>query len=471
MRLVVAAIALVLSACAAQAEPARVVIPQGVLTGSLEGSVASFKGVPYAAPPVGPLRWKKPLPAGAWRGNRDATQFGASCMQRQTPRNVPPGSPALALSEDCLTLNIWAPKGARRAPVMVWLHGGGNVDGGSADRFYDGSSFARDGVVLVSLNYRLGVFGFLAHPGFEGANFGLWDQVAALRWVKANIARFGGDPANVTLFGESAGGQDVLALMTAAPARGLFAKAIAESAGGGWGPEASLAAARASGEKLLAGLIPAGGTIRDIPAEKLAQVSDWDFSPVVDSALLDRPVIAAFAEGRAAQIPLIIGTNQQEGAGLGEDGDPARVWPDRLTAADLAALRTAYGPAAAGDQAFAQILLRDGYFAGPARWIAARTGGWLYRFDYVYSPLRGRRGGARHGSEIPFVFDRWTRMDEDDRRVTQALHGAWVDFAKTGRAGWRPFNDGGQWMVFDASPGARPVPDQAALDILERKLK
>jgi para-nitrobenzyl esterase len=469
--ILILAAALTLAGGCAQAEPARLVIAQGRLAGIVEAGVESFKGIAYAAPPVGPLRWRLPQPAKPWRGERDASRFGASCMQPAPPRNLAPDSPAAKVSEDCLTLNVWAPVGTKRAPVMVWLHGGGNVDGSSADRFYDGASFARDGVVLVSLNYRLGAFGFLAHPGFDGTNFGLWDQVAALRWVKANIARFGGDPANVTLFGESAGGEDLLALMTAAPAKGLFARAIAESAGGGWGPEPTLADARASGARLVAGLIPAGGTIRDIPAEKLVGLGQQDFGPTVDGVLLNRPVIAAFAAGQAMKIPLIIGTNEQEGNLLADEGDPAQVWPDRLNAADLAALRAAYGPAVANDQAFAQMLFRDGYFAGPARWIAARTGGWLYRFDYIYSPLRTRRSGAQHGSEIPFVFDRWTRTDEDDRRVTAALHGAWVAFAKTGQASWQPFNSGGQWMVFDANSSARPAAGQAALDILERKLK
>ncbi len=469
--MLILAAGLTLAVGSAQAEPVRVAIAQGRLAGTLDSGVASFKGIPYAAPPVGALRWKTPRPARRWSGERDASRFGASCMQAVPIRNVAADSPAATPSEDCLTLNVWAPAGAKRVPVMVWLHGGGNVDGASADRYYDGSSFARDGVVLVSLNYRLGAFGFLAHPGFEGSNFGLWDQVAALRWIKANVARFGGDPANVTLFGESAGGQDLLALMTAPPARGLFARAIAESAGGGWGPEAPVAVARASGETLLASLIPPGGTIRDIPADKLVALTDWEYSPVVDGALLKQPVLAAFASGQAAKIPLIIGTNQQEGNLLADEGDPAKVWPERLKADDLTALRAAYGPSAAADQAFAQMLFRDGYFAGPARWIAQRTGGWLYRFDYIYSPLRSRRSGAQHGSEIPFVFDRWTRGDDDDRRVSAALHGAWVTFAKTGKAPWTPFNASGQWMVFDANPSARPASDQAALDRLEKRLK
>lgn len=465
------AAALSLAAGCAHAAAVKVGLAQGALAGVSDGRIESFKGIPYAAPPIGPLRWKLPQPPARWTGERDASQFGASCLQPAPPRNVAPESPAAKLSEDCLTLNVWAPAGAKKAPVMVWLHGGGNVNGASADRFMGGSSFARDGVVLVSLNYRLGALGFLAHPGFEGANFGLWDQVAALRWVKSHIAKFGGDPANITLFGESAGGEDVIALMTAEPARGLFQKAIVESGGGGWGGEPDLMQARAAGSKLLDGLVPAGGTIRDIPAEKLAALESWDIGVAVDGTLLKAQPMAAFAAGQAARLPLIIGTNQQEGILDADESDPAKVWPDRLKADDLAALRADYGPAAASEQAFAQMLFRDGYFAGPARWIAQQSGGWLYRFDYIYSYLRSRRTGAQHGSEIPFVFDRWRAQTAEDQGVTAAMHGAWVQFAKTGKPGWRPFNDGGDWMVFDASPSARPVADQAALDLLERRLK
>lgn len=465
------AAAVVLAAGVVHAEPVKIALPQGVLAGVGDGKVESFKGIPYAAPPVGPLRWKPPQAPARWSGERDASQFGASCLQAAPLRNVPPESPGAKFSEDCLTLNVWAPVGAKKAPVMVWLHGGGNTNGSSADRFMDGSSFARDGVILVSLNYRLGALGFLAHPGFEGGNFGLWDQVAALRWVKANIARFGGDPANVTLFGESAGGEDVIALMTAGPAKGLFQKAIVESGGGGWGGEPDLAQARAAGSKLLDGLVPAGGTIRDIPAEKLAALESWDIGVAVDGQLLKAQPMAAFAAGKAARLPLIIGTNQQEGRLSDDYGDPAKVWPDRLKPDDLTALRADYGPSAANDRDFAQMLFRDGYFSGPARWIAQQSGGWLYRFDYIYSYLRNRRTGAQHGSEIPFVFDRWTYGTTEDRAVVSAMHGAWVQFAKTGQPGWRPFNDGGEWMVFDAAPGARPAADQAALDLLQARLK
>ncbi|HEY0782893.1 MAG TPA: carboxylesterase family protein, partial [Thermoanaerobaculia bacterium] len=219
----------------------RITIDTGVLAGSAADGIQTFKGIPYAKPPVGPLRWRPPQPPAAWKEARDATAFGAAC---------PLGGAALEgdglqTSEDCLTLNVWAPAHADRsspgAPVMVWLHGGANSNGAGAKRYYDGTAFARDGIVLVSLNYRLGPLGFFAHPALTKeagpseplGSYGLMDQVAALGWVKRNARAFGGDPARVTVFGESAGGEDVLALLAVPSATGLFQQAIVES-GPGW---------------------------------------------------------------------------------------------------------------------------------------------------------------------------------------------------------------------------------------------
>jgi para-nitrobenzyl esterase len=537
------------------ADSARVRVHSGVLAGSVQGEVRSFKGIPYAAPPIGPLRWKRPQPAESWSGERDATDFGPSCMQAAVPRNVPAESRAAKLSEDCLTLNVWAPTSARNAPVMVWLHGGGNVDGSSADRYYDGTAFARDGIVLVSLNYRLGVLGFAAFDG--ESNFGLWDQVAALRWVRENIAAFGGDPRNVTLFGESAGGEDAIALMTAAPAHGLFQKVIAESPGGGWGPPPSLSdaedpraklanlakmqrsemvgaqsaetsraqrsetsgaqsaetsraqrsettgaqsaetlSAKASStqpsETSAAQSTEASRTQpsetstdpRSVPAETLiqAQTQHGDWGPVIDGYLLTEPPLHAIAAGHAARIPLIIGTNGEEGSVLGREPHANSVFP-QLSANDLAQLKTLYGTQASDDATLARLIFRDGYFAGPSRWIAAQFARhsepvYAYRFNYVATILRGRRDGAYHGSEIPFVFERSIGRiapPEEDRRVARALHDCWVAFARTSKPtcaeapGWTRF-DGTHWMVFDAQPSMRSIQDSAALDLLQGRL-
>jgi para-nitrobenzyl esterase len=216
-----------------QAAPAAptVSVAQGTLVGAEEGAVASFKGIPYAAPPVGDLRWRAPQPVAGWTGPRDATQYGHDCAQAPFPPDAAPIRTQPA--EDCLYLNVWKPAGAAanaRLPVMVWIHGGGFVNGGTSPAVYSGAAFARDGVVLVSLNYRLGRFGFFAHPALKaeglGGNFGFLDQIAALKWVQANVAAFGGDPANVTVFGESAGGMSMHMLLQSPLARGLFARAI-----------------------------------------------------------------------------------------------------------------------------------------------------------------------------------------------------------------------------------------------------
>jgi para-nitrobenzyl esterase len=407
-------------------------------------------------------------------------------MQAAPPRNVPLGSRASQLSEDCLTLNIWAPASGTNEPVMVWLHGGGNVAGSSADKYFDGTAFARDGIVLVSLNYRLGVLGFAAFDG--EANFGLWDQVAALHWVQENIAAFGGNPQNVTVFGESAGGEDVIALLTAAPARALFQKAIAESAGGGWGPPPSLSSAEdtraflakhVNGQPAQPSSDPRALTAEAV-LEREAEHGDW--GPVIDGHLLTEPPLRAIEAGHAARIPLIIGTNNEEGSLLGLEPRPDSVF-SQLTSDDLAKLKTFYGTEASTEPMLARLIFRDGYFAGPARWIAAQLARhsdsvYAYRFDYVATLLRARREGAFHGSEIPFVFERSVGPlppAEEDRRVARALHDCWGAFARTSKPtceeapGWTTF-DGAHWMVIDSHPAMRPIQDSAALDLLRARL-
>ncbi len=445
------AVAILVTLRLARAGAIRIRVHEGVVVGTTANGVASFKGIPYAAAPVGALRWALPQPPVAWQAERPATAFGASCMQSEPPRNVPPDGPAAKLSEDCLYLNVWAPEKAKQAPVMVWIHGGGNVSGSSADRYTDGAAFARDGVVLVSMNYRLGEFGFRGKDGH--ANFGLWDQIAALHWVRDNAAAFGGDPDNVTVFGESSGAGDILALMTAPPARGLFQRAIAESPGGGWSAPAALADAE----------------------------PETHWGPVVDGQLLMQTRMSAFAQQHVAVLPLIIGTNDQEGSLLGPDAKAEGMFT-QLNAADLEQLKALYGAQSGDDNALARLLLRDGYFAGPARAVAtaaARAGApvYLYRFAYVMNVLRGRRAGAHHGSEIPFVFENWPTsfLSDADQRVGRALHDCWIAFARSGRPdcadapGWQPLEQG-RWMVIDAHPGLRAIEDAAALDLLQSRL-
>ena len=487
-----------LAACSAsaQSQPVQVRVDSGALTGASDGQIERFQGVPYAQPPVGALRWRPPQSLPPWTDARPAQAFGASCMQPAPMRGAPTGSPAAQMSEDCLTLNVWAPaaSGSPR-PVMVWLHGGGNDRGTSAGAYYDGSAFARDGVVLVSLNYRLGGLGFFAHPaltkeagpGEPTADYGLMDQIAALQWVRRNIAAFGGDPGNVTLFGESAGGEDVLLLMSAPSARGLFAKAIVES-GGEWNVIPDLAKAEREGVAVAAkaglpGDAVTAAQLRALPASAFTGMGeDEDSGPSVDGRLLPESALAAFRNGHAAPVPLIIGTNGNEGSLLGDAPvDPARLF--QLTPEELKTLRGAYGQAAADDAAFSRLIWRDGFFAGPSRWAAAHQSAhapvWLYRFSYILSPLRSRRTGADHGSEIPFVFDssRSPFLSDDDRKMINTMHGCWVAFARTGKpdcpgAGPWPAYDpkSEQLMAFGDQVGPAPVPDRQALDLLNAKL-
>ena len=448
----------VLVAClqgpAALAQPAPVTVESGVLAGVVAGdAVVAFKGVPYARPPVGPLRWRPPQPALSWSGVRDAAAFGPVCPQpagEAAADNQPPPQ-----SEDCLTLNVWAPAHPDRpAPVMVWLHGGGNRTGSSSGRYFDGTAFARDGVVLVSLNYRLGALGFFAHPALTGeagaadplANYGLMDQIAALQWVRRNIRAFGGDPDNVTLFGESAGAVDTLALMTAPAVKGLFRKAIVESGGLFEDPQ-DLAEAEAQGAGIATALgLPGARTtaaqLRALSADALAGQEIAGDGPIIDGRLLGEDIAAAFGRGHAAQVTLMIGSNSNEGSLM--DGNPDRraqaLAP--FTAAELATARRLH-PETADDDALAHALFRDQHFAVPARWIADQASAtapvYLYRFSYVRVRQRGRMAGANHASEIPYVFDTWSQspgggafVTDSERAEASLLHACWVSFARTG---------------------------------------
>ncbi|MDB5479182.1 MAG: carboxylesterase [Caulobacteraceae bacterium] len=488
-------------ASSALAEPVRVTIDSGVLVGQAKGEVAVFKGVPYAAAPVGKLRWSPPQQPASWSRPRPADAFGPICPQPLKPNGAPNEGGAVGpSSEDCLFLNLWAPRpgvssaanprargGTDKAPVMVWVHGGGDTTGAGSLGAYDGTAFARDGVILVTLNYRLGPLGFFAHPAITKAakpdeplhNYGLMDQIAALEWVKRNIAAFGGDPANVTLFGESAGGEDTLALMTAPSAAGLFARAIVES-GGGWGPPVTLAKREAEGQALaIKAGAPAHATLeqlRALPADAFAALPVHDAGAAVDGRLLKESVSQAFAVGHNTHVPLIIGSNTYEASLL----ETLRIPPAAILAIAPAPLKAAYADPP-DDVGKARAMFTDAFMGAPARWIAAAeaetydpdTGAnekpaFLYNFAYVAQALRARVPGAGHASEIPFVFASWETMgpegqglkpSADDLRVTAVVHGCWVAFAKSGlpvcpgAPAWPPYTGSyDTLMQFDLNP-------------------
>lgn len=474
-------------ASAAQAQSVTVKVESGVLAGTQSDRAAIFKNVPYAAPPTGALRWAAPKKPLAWKGERDASKNGVSCPQQMNTDGSPnSGSANGPVSEDCLQLNVFAPKEAHKAPVMVWIHGGSHRTG--AGWIYDGQNFARDGVVLVSINYRLGPLGYFAHPSLTKAagkapvgNYGLMDQIAALEWVQRNIAAFGGDPKNVTVFGESAGGMSTLAILATPKAKGLFQKAAVQS-GGGWFAPSTLAGKEADGLAVAAKLGLENATaadLRAVPAERLiAQTLTGDYGPFVDGRLLKETPSQAFAAGRESDVPLIIGANS------GEDSLIGRSLPNAsaLAAAIPAPVKAPYATEAAkSDEALVRAAFGDRYMVGPARWIAAEAAAgqpaWLYHFSYVGSRFRPMGvTSAAHAAEIQYVFEYWGRrtpesmVAADDKAMAKLMHGCWVAFAKTGAPrcdiDWPAYDRTKDQLVeFGAQSGVRDGFRKGQLDV------
>jgi para-nitrobenzyl esterase len=441
----------------------QVRISQGELKAAVDGDVAIFRAIPYAAPPVGDLRWRAPQPPSTWTGVRDATMAGPACMQ--------PNTPPAQVSEDCLTLNVWTPRkrAAQPLPVMVWIHGGG-FDFGSGAR-YNGAAFVRDGVVLVTINYRLGRLGFFAHPalaekGPDGdlANFGLMDQIAALKWVRANIGAFGGDPRNVTVFGESAGAMSINYLLTSPMARGLFDKAISES-GFARSVGTSLGSARLAASEFAKSLgvkaesQAAAVALRALPAEELVKeppdiVGAGRIGPIIDGVVARESVVDAFRKGDQAGVPAIFGGNSFEASLIpavlkNPDEVLSRLGPKRDAAV---ALFGGGDPARAAANIVTLSLVIE-----PDRFQAqedAKRGipAWTYYFSYLPKNARDLVPGAGHGWEIAYAFDRLTKVDihvppaqqyaeialipaatAEDEAIASAMHAYWVAFAKTGR--------------------------------------
>jgi para-nitrobenzyl esterase len=408
-------------AAAAADTPVTVAVDAGQLRGSVVDGVASWKGIPFAAPPIGPLRWRAPQPAAPWTGVRDATAYGHDCMQTPFPSDAAPlGTPP---AEDCLYANVWRPaRVGAKLPVIVWIYGGGFVNGGASPPTYSGANLAREGVVFVSFNYRVGRFGTFAHPALTAAhedgamlgNYGFMDQIAALKWVQRNVAKFGGDPANITLMGESAGGMSVNTMLTAPMAKGLFNRAVVMSGGNGQ----SLAAGNLqSVEKIGADFGQAKGVAADDPqalaklrALSADQVTDGlnmmklftpgtrDFASPFADGTVAVDAAKAFASGAFAHVPVMIGA----------------------TSADIGG--------------------KTGYMVGGARQIAATLSAqgvpvWEYRFSYVASSIG--KPGAGHATDIPFFFNTQAIKYEGattprDNAMGQTISSYILNFAKTG---------------------------------------
>ena len=475
-------------------------LENGAVRGVVSGDVVAFKGLPYAAPPVGEGRWRPPAPAPDWDGVRDASDYGALCIQ--PPANGDPGVGPLPMSEDCLTLNVWAPvERDGPLPVMVWIHGGGYNNGSGTAALYDGSALARRGVVVVTINYRLGRLGFFDHPALAAdrpadepaGNYGVMDQIAALSWVRDNIAALGGDPGNVTIFGESAGGVAVTQLMVAPAARGLFHKAIVQS---GLGRQRSAELAldrpgRPSAQSLGVAFarsadLPADADatqLRAIPAEAFLSPMPAFYSDnlIVDGIILTEDVVEAFAAGRQAPVPLILGTNSAEFWWIrpADAGAYGRT-DDALTEAEHDALLAAYG----GPDGYDAHVVSDLIFNEPARQLArlhAAAGHptFLYRFDVVPESNPEPSGGATHASERPYVFQTLSTvgrpLGQRDHDASDAMAGYWTRFAGSGDPNdprtpdWPDYRVAPDQLIefTNDGPVARPVPHADRLDLIE----
>lgn len=469
----------------AQSAP-QVKTDNGPVEGKSVGTINAFLGIPYAAPPIGDLRWKAPSPPAKWTGVRKATGFGARCMQGNVFGDMVFRDPSP--SEDCLTLNVWAPAGAKDLPVMVWIYGGGFVAGATSEQRQDGEKLAQQGVVVVSMNYRLGIFGFLAlselaaESGHKASgNYGLLDQVAALQWVQHNIAGFGGGPNNVTIFGESAGSFSVSSLMASPLAKGLFQKAIGES-GAAFNsqglPYISKRVRQREDLKFLKDFlhVKSLAELRALPAEKVQEAeakkeerSDpRGFTPDIDGYLLPEPVSALFSKGKQNDVPLLAGWNRDEGIfELGGHDKPtaanAKAAAEKEFGAHAAEFLKLY-PAKSDPEALrsAEDLAGDRFIAYSTwRWMDAQkaTGKqvvYRYRFDLsLPSPEKQPDGlGAYHSAEIEYVFGQldskalpWRTQD---RHLSEQMQKYWANFARSGD----PNGPGlPKWPVYDSHTG------------------
>jgi para-nitrobenzyl esterase len=478
----------------------------GDVRGTAANGIAAFKGIPFAAPPVGQLRWQKPQPVVAWKGVRDAKAYAPACVQDPQMLafiGAPPG-----VSEDCLYLNVWTPaKSARdRLPVMVWVYGGGFAAGSTGSAVYEGTRLAEKGVIVVSVAYRVGPYGFLAHPeltresGKGSGNYGLQDMIAGLKWVQDNIAAFGGDRRNVTVFGESAGGIAVSMLGVSPYAKGLFAKAISESGGSfappraeaGAGGVPTLAAAEAHGQKFFEQLGAANlAAARALTTEQIGKALPpglgGGFWPVADGDVIPGDQYVLYGEGRFNDTPVLIGTNSDEGALFSRPGVTAATFEQQIRAqyGERAPTILAAYPHATDDEAqtSSRNIFRDSTFAW-STWAWARLqtskgkgAAYIYYFDHrtPQSP-----NGANHASELSYVFRTLGSQRgageprPEDTAMSELMSSYWVNFAKSGNpngAGlpqWPKFSEKDQLaMVFDTRPGARPLPNMKELQAFD----
>ena len=481
------------------ADPAqgpRIDAPAGPVIGVQRDGVLSFKGIPYAQPPLGVLRWTPPRPVEPWIEPLAATEFGPACIQRTRPSTSIYYSDVSPVSEDCLSLNIWTPDDAENAPVFVWIHGGALSAGSSREALYDGAAMARQGIVVVSINYRLGVLGWMAHPDLSeesdhgvSGNYGLLDQIAALHWVQDNIAAFGGNPDRVTIGGESAGGLSVMYLLASPLAEGLFDQAIAQSAYMISTPELSEAnhgefAAEAIGRYVSTqlGHMSIDG-LREMDAAELTEravAERYLPSGTVDGFVLERQLVETFEDGEQAPVPVLAGFNEGEIRSLRMLAAPVPERPStyapqirdryRDLADDVLAL---YPGEDLQDTLF--DLVRDAMYGWTGEKLvrsqeALGQPGYLYLFDHGYPAADEADLHAFHAAELPYVFhaaDRtppyWPPLPETEEETAfvDAVHAYWVSFIKSGApqapgwSDWPRYGDAQAYMHFAETPQAQ----------------
>jgi len=500
---------------------AMVSISEGEIHGITESGIDVFKGIPYAKPPVGDLRWRAPQPMDKWSGVLDATQYGHDCMQEPFPSDAAPLGTEPA--ENCLVLNVWKPhkKVTEKLPVMVWIYGGGFVNGGSSPDIYNGESFAKNNIITVSFNYRVGRFGFFAHPALSAenkdgvlGNYGFMDQIAALKWVNNNIRQFGGDPENITVVGESAGGFSIHNLLTSSMSEGLFNKAIIQSGGGRTAissrhlstiNKAGQASAESVGVNFAVrkGIQGTGSDalekLRRLSATdvvsglNMATMSDPTYAgPMVDGKLVKKQLQEYYSAGEKLNVPLLLGTTDHEiGFAPTVSNFDEALKPIRGTSTAIA-LATYKQTGLNKPQTIAQAISSDFLMVEPARFVmreAVKQGQTVYgyRFAYVADSLKKQWAGAYHATDIPYAFNTVDakykdELTENDREMATLIHQYWVNFIRYGNPNgstlpqWTPYRIEKDNIMLFSNKGRRGVkmisdPWAKRLDIVESSRK
>jgi para-nitrobenzyl esterase len=525
MRAILTGLAIIIGITVHAQQAPTVNTASGTLRGVTDGDVSIFRGIPYAAPPVGEFRWRPPQPLTPWEGVRDASEFGPNCAQAGW--GAAPGTISEGSSEDCLYLNLWTPADVRpgdKLPVMVWIHGGAFVGGSGSGS--SGNEFASQGVILITINYRLGRLGHFAfpalseeHPEEPKGSYAFMDQIAALKWVQENIAPFGGDPDKVTIFGFSAGGVSVHSLLTIPAAKGLFHKAISHSGGGRDGVLTGRPINKENADPLypvsaetiginfackhgIEGTDAAAlAKLRALSVEEIVdggQESDGQggprtySGPILDGKLVVETAESAYKAGRQARVPLMIGNCSAEigGAFVSTSSSKDELFSQFGQLEDEA--RAAYDPE--GNKEFAEVVTKfntDWVWGEPAR-MTARTfeamgePAYMFQFGYVPAPMRERaRYGAGHGSDVGYVFGNLRNRDgspvePEAQELARMMNSYWTNFARTGDPNGK---DLPHWPLYstqkeeildvqsDGKPVGKPDPRKARFDVLEKAFK